>query len=103
MSKELYRYQFQANAPMAEIEESLFLALLGAECLHGEAQVRLDAAHFLDFGKHACIIDASTAVGRDFNRLFTGFVAREFGRNAFQVKHLEPTVAEVTIPQPAAA
>ena len=103
MSKDLYRYQFPADAPMAEIEESLFLALLGTECLHGEAQVRLDAAHFLDLGKHACVIDASTSVGRDFNRLFAGYVAREFGRNAFQVKHIEPTVDEVTIPQPAVA
>ena len=53
--------------------------------LHGESQVRLDAAHAVDADQRSCVIDASTQVGRDINRLFTGFVLREFGPDSFRV------------------
>ena len=97
MRNEMYRYEFQSDAPLEEIEEALLLAILATESLHGEAQVRLDAAHYLDPAKHACIIDGSTAVGRDINRLFTGFLAREFGRDAFKVKHVDQAVDEAEL------
>ncbi|GIW90021.1 MAG: hypothetical protein KatS3mg109_0453 [Pirellulaceae bacterium] len=89
MSKELYRYTFGPHVPLEEIEATLLLALWGAESLHGEIQVRLDAAHFLDPDRRACVIDAGTTVGRDVNRLFIGFVQREFGNDAFRVERVE--------------
>lgn len=89
MTKDLYRYVFTADVPIEEVEASLLLAILATESLHGEAQVRLDAAHFLDPAKRACVIDAGTPVGRDINRLFVGFVAREFGEDAFQVERVD--------------
>ncbi len=88
MTKELYRYSFPPHVPLEEIEATLLLALWGAESLHGETQVRLDAAHFLDPDRRACVIDAATPVGRDVNRLFVGFVQREFGNNAFRVERV---------------
>jgi hypothetical protein len=75
MTQELYRYIFNATVPLADIEASLLLAILATESLHGEAQVRLDAAHFFEADRRACVIDASTPVGRDLNRLFAGFTA----------------------------
>jgi hypothetical protein len=89
MSKELYRYSFPPQVPVEEIEATLLLALWGAESLHGESQVRLDAAHFLDPDRRACVIDAGTPVGRDVNRLFVGFVQREFGNDAFRVERVD--------------
>ena len=89
MSKELYRYTFRPHVPLEEIEATLLLALWGAESLHGETQVRLDAAHFLDADRRACVIDAGTPVGRDVNRLFVGFVQREFGNDAFRVERVD--------------
>ena len=80
-----YHYEFGPSAPSDEVEATLILAVLAAESLHGEAQVRLDAAHTFDPDRRFCTIDAGTAVGRDLNRLFAGFVAREFGRNGFTV------------------
>ena len=44
MTKELYRYSFKPSVPLEDIEASLLLAVLATESLHGEAQVRLDAA-----------------------------------------------------------
>jgi hypothetical protein len=89
MTKELYRYEFTSDVPLEEIEASLLLAVWAAESLHGEVQVRLDAAHYLDLDRRACVIDASTSVGRDVNRLFVGFVRREFGEDAFQVGRID--------------
>lgn len=88
MSAEVYRYQFAQDIPVEEVEATIVLSLFAVESLHGEAQVRLDAAHHLDHEKRACVIDAGTPVGRDLNRLFTGFVRREFGEDSFQVERL---------------
>jgi hypothetical protein len=88
MTKELYRYAFSPQVPLQEVEASLLLALLATEALHGEGPVRLDAAHFFDSDRRACVIGADTPVGRDFNRLFVGFVTREFGADAFAVERV---------------
>jgi hypothetical protein len=89
MTKQLYRYTFTAEATIEEVEASLLLAVMATESLHGESQTRLDVAHFLDSTKRACVIDAGTQVGRDFNRLFIGFIRREFGEDAFCVERIE--------------
>jgi hypothetical protein len=65
MSRELYRYSFPPHVPIEEVEATLLLAIWGTESLHGEAQVRLDAAHLLD-----------------------GFLGREFGPESFRVERL---------------
>ena len=43
MNRELYRYNFNSKVPFRDVEESLLLAVLAAESLHGRALVRLDA------------------------------------------------------------
>ncbi len=78
MIDQRYRYTFEEHVPSEEIEASLLLAILATESLHGESQTRLDAAHYFDPDKRACVIDAGTPVGRDLNRLFTGFIALGF-------------------------
>jgi hypothetical protein len=88
MTRELYRYNFFPTVPLADIEASLLLAILATESLHGEAQVRLDTAHFFEADRRACVIDASTPVGRDLNRLFAGFISREFSTDMFEVKRV---------------
>jgi hypothetical protein len=101
MSPGFYRYTFSCSVPQEDVEASLLLALLAVESLHGEAQVRLDAAHFLDPHQRGFVIDASTAVGRDVNRLFVGFVRKEFGEDAFRVDRVHTTPRQE--PQPAGA
>jgi hypothetical protein len=86
MGKRIYRYTFNAEVPMADLEASLLLAIMSAESLHGESQVRLEASHYLDPDARVCIIDASTPVGHDVNRLFVGFLQREFGADGFSVE-----------------
>ena len=77
MSTEVYRYTFTSSMQFEEIESSLVLAIMATESLHGQSEVRLDAAHAVDKDKRACVIDAGTPVGRDLNRIFIGFIGRE--------------------------
>jgi hypothetical protein len=85
-------YDLSRNHPAArppEVEGSIVLALLATESLHGECEVQLTAPHFLDKGRRACIVDATSSVGGDFNRLLLGFLRREFGPLAFRVHILD--------------
>lgn len=95
MAGSLYRYTFGPAVPMGEVEATLLLAVIATECLHGESQTRLDVGHAFDAHARACVVDATTEAGRDFNRLFVGFLCREFGRGSFQVERVgarpEPT------------
>ena len=88
MSAELYRYQFAPTLPQADIDSSLVLALFATETLHGETQVRLDASYYFDREQRASVIDAGTPVGRDVNKLFSGFLRKEFGDDSFRVERV---------------
>ena len=88
MNRELYRYNFDSEVPIRDVEESLLLAVLATECLHGRSLVRLDASFCLDSKKRSCVVDAATEVGCAIARIFTGFLSREFGEEAFKVKRV---------------
>ncbi len=88
MKRELYRYNFDSKVPIQDVEESLLLAVLAAESLHGRSLMRLDASFCLDSKKRSCVVDAATDVGRAIARIFTGFLSREFGEEAFKVERI---------------
>lgn len=101
MNRDVYRYAFGPSVPPGNIEETLLLAVLAAESLHGESRVRLDASYCFDAEKRTCVIDAGTDVGRDICRMFTGFSIREFGEDAFKVRRAEPAPPTETQEVPA--
>lgn len=86
MQSNVYRYVFGESVPMEEAEATLHLAILAAESLFGESTVRMDAAYSIDEGRRICVVDASNEVGRCICQIFTGYLTREFGRGAFQVR-----------------
>ncbi len=87
--RELYRYEFDDSISVKEVEESLFLAVLAAESLHGRSLVRMNASFCLDAEKRSCVVDATTGVGRSIASVFTGFLALEFAEGAFKVQRLK--------------
>ena len=89
MKKDIVRYTFSRSVKMREAEETLLLAVLAVESLFGESTVRLDASYSIDSSRRACVIDASTEIGRAICRVFTGFVSREFGSDAFEIHRLD--------------
>jgi len=86
--REVYRYTFQPSVQMTEVEASLLLATWSCEALHGESQFRLDAGHVLDELQHKLVIDATTKVGKDLNRILTGFLQREYKPMDFTVERV---------------
>jgi len=99
MTKDIYRYTFGPTARMQDVEEALLLAVLAVESLHGQSRVRMDASYCVDAEKRASVIDASTPVGRDICRIFTGFAIREFGESAVKVRRAGPSPADAPQPQ----
>lgn len=86
MERQVYHYRFNGAVSLGEVEESLLLAVLAVESLYGRSPVRLDAAFCLDRDKRSCVVDAGSEVGRAIARIFTGFVTRQFGEDAFRVE-----------------
>ena len=89
MTPTIYRYRFDRKVPPRDVEESLLLAVLAAEGLHGTARVEMDAACRIDKDTGHCVVDATTPVGRDIARIFTGYLIHEFGRESFAIDALE--------------
>jgi hypothetical protein len=89
MTRDVYRYEFRDEVPAVEVEATLVLSIFGVESLHGESQTRLDVRHAFDAKRRVVVIDASTSVGRDLNRLFIGFMTREFGPGSFRVDRVQ--------------
>ena len=90
MRDEIYRYRFAEQIPMRDAQDSMVLAVIAAESLHGRSQVRLDTAFQFNEQKRHCDISAGTDVGRQVAQIFTGFLAQEFGEEAFRVERLSP-------------
>jgi hypothetical protein len=89
MGQTVFRYTFDRDIPLEEVEASILLAAMGCEGLHGPIDAMLHAGYFLDKSKRACVLDASSPIGRDFNRMFTGFLNREFSADAYCVELVE--------------
>jgi hypothetical protein len=94
MSSDVYRFVFTNAVPATEVETTLVLSLFAVEALHGESQTRLDAGHAFDAKLRSVVIDASTSVGKDLNRVFIGFVTREFGAGSFRVERVRSLHSE---------
>lgn len=86
---QVYRYEFDQAVSQQDAKDSLLLAVLAAECLHGASKVRLDAGYCWEKAKRSCVIDAGTQVGRQINQLFTGFAIRQFGSDSFKVEPVD--------------
>jgi hypothetical protein len=81
----VYQYRFAQSVLAEDVEASLLLAIFAVESLHGEAAARLDVAHRFDPETRVCVLDAGTPAGRDLNRIFVGFLRREYGAGSFTV------------------
>lgn len=89
MHPALFKYSFSESLSMTDVESAFVLAILATESIHGESETRLLAEHTMDLDKRACVVDAGTEVGRDLNRLFVGFLRREFGDDSFNLERVQ--------------
>lgn len=98
MNGSVVKYSFDTALSMKDVEESLMLAVMATECLHNRSAVMLDACFNLDTKEHSCVVDTTTAVGRDIAVLFTGLLRREFGESVFRVKRVEGSPRNISQP-----
>ena len=89
--KTIHRFRFEPGVPLEEAEATLIMAIIAAEALHGQAEVRLSMrylfgeGHSRDASRHACVIDGDNEAARHVILIFTQFLIHEFGEDAFQV------------------
>jgi hypothetical protein len=88
MSGEAYRYTFSDDASASTAKDLLLLSVVAVECLRGGSVVRLDAACQFDESHRTCVVECGTDVGQSIARIFTGFLTREFGEQAFRVERI---------------
>jgi hypothetical protein len=93
VNDEVFRFTFGTSVPLDEAEDTLQLAIIAAESLHGQPQVRMDAGYCVDRAGRCCVVKANSPAGRDVCRIFTGFLTHEFGESAFTVRR-SPVNAE---------
>ncbi len=80
-----YRFEFGKKVPLKKVEESLLLAVVVVESLHGRSALRLGTSFQLDKEDRSCLVDGSTEVGRHIACILTGLLSLEFGEEAFTV------------------
>jgi hypothetical protein len=88
MTIDVYRITINCAAKVSDAEQTLHLAILAAEGLFGEAQVRMDMAYHVDEPRQTLNIDGSTAVGRAVLRIFIALLLHEIGREAFAIRRV---------------
>ena len=103
MVTQTYRYRIAPTVPFSEVEESLLLAIVAGECLHGSSRARLETSYCTDQETRACVLDASTEVGMDIARIFTGLITKEFGEDAFKIEKVDATDKPRTPVRPSAS
>jgi len=89
MDRLVYKYEFAKYVPINDIEDTLMVAALAAEALHGRAAMKLDASFRLNKKARVCVIDAETPVGCDIARIFTTFIVKGYGEPALSVERTE--------------
>ena len=81
---EVYKFEFDKGISKKKIEEDLATAIITAECLFGQARVRLNAAYLAS--KNKVVIDVSNEIGEHITQVFTGLVTRRIGEDKFTVE-----------------
>lgn len=88
MADESYQYSFNPTADMTQVEDTLLLAAMAAEGLHGRSCIHLDAAFRCNVKARTAMVDASTEVGSAIARIFTALLATTIGESAYRVQRL---------------
>jgi selenophosphate synthase len=68
------------------IEERIALAIVTAECVFGQAKVRLHAGYTAADNK--AVIDVSSDVGEHIAQVFTGLMIKHLGEESFTIERL---------------
>lgn len=83
-----YRFKiFKPHTPKL-LEMLLELAVKETEVVYGQARVKLETSY--EVKNSECRIEGGTECGEHLAKLFTGFLIKKFGEEAFKVERLHP-------------
>ncbi|HEX8915028.1 MAG TPA: hypothetical protein VF796_21930 [Humisphaera sp.] len=85
MSAEAFTFTFASPVSMREVADTLHLARLAAEALHGPERVALGARTRVDGRRRTVTVEAATPAGMELALVFLGYCRREFGPAAVTV------------------
>ena len=86
MMAEICKFSFKQPLSKEAIEKRITLAIVTAECVFGQAKVRLHAGYTAADDK--AVIDVSSAVGEHIAQVFTGLMIRQLGEESFTIERL---------------
>ena len=81
------RFRFKDGINKKLIDSQMAIAVVTAECLFGEAKVRLNAGCIIS--KDKAVIDVSNEVGKYIAQVFTGLMTRQIGEDKFTVDKIK--------------
>ena len=97
MPKNFYHFRLDSDIPIEEIEDTLMLALVAVNSLHGLTRVRLDCQFVLDKKRRHVLVDGNTTVGRCFALLLAGYIDYAFGEHRFRFRRISFSDMEGTV------
>ena len=74
MIRTVYRFVFEPDISMDDVEKALALATIAVESIHGEQAMMIDGKFAVLKRARTCLIDAETEVGCDLARVLSGFM-----------------------------
>lgn len=89
------RFKFHEGLDRETIETRMALAIVAAECVFGQAKVRISAGYYVTYDSqtegsdgYQVAIDVSTDVGEFIAQVFTGLIIRQLGEDKFTVDRI---------------
>lgn len=80
------QYRFRPDVRLVDARETLELAVIACQALHGEPAVRLNAEWQFDEIARRCVISGAGKECHDLNLIFAGLMIREFGPKSFRAR-----------------
>lgn len=80
-----YVFTFSDTVPMAGVDETLLMAVVAAEGIHGRARVRLDVKFATNAEGRTCTVSADSEAGQSVAKIFAELLVLEIGDGAFEV------------------
>lgn len=86
MNHSTFVFSFGEHVDMAEVEQTLELARMACEALHGPDRIVLETLTSFDPASRQVCVTGSTPPGRDLAAIFFGYARREYGPSAVHVR-----------------
>lgn len=79
MIRTAYRFSFEPEVPMDEVEQALALSTIAVEAIYGESAMMIDGKFTVSKRTRTCLIDAETQLGQDLAKVLSGFLSTNHG------------------------